>query len=205
VRPAASTRPTPEPDAPIPNKPSFKAAKEAVDAAGASRPAPPEPATVDPEPEQLVEAPAEATPTGDVDIDDVIVAWAEIQSGLPPATKAAVSEAQPISVDHGVITFGVPRARYDSALPRFRKEADNIRTALSQKLGRRMMFKPVAHDGFDADPSPAKETLDEEPPDDDETIDLHDLVDGDAGPAVDSVSLITQTLGATVVEEVPRD
>jgi hypothetical protein len=47
--------------------------------------------------------------------------------------------------------------------------------------------------------------LDEEPPPDDE-IDLADLVDESATvPAADSVTLITQSLGATVVEEVPRD
>jgi DNA polymerase-3 subunit gamma/tau len=153
----------------------------------------------------------EPGPAGDVDIDDVIVAWAEILPDLPPATRAAVREAQPLAVDGGVITFGVPSAHYDVALPRFKKEADNIRAALSDKLGRRMMFKPVRHDGFDADParssSPVEPPpLDEEPPDGDE-IDLHDLVDeaADSVPALDSVSLITQSLGATVVEEVPRD
>jgi hypothetical protein len=139
----------------------------------------------------------------------VIVAWAEIQSGLPPATRAAVSAAQPLAVDDGVITFGVPRAQYDVALPRFKKEADNIRAALSRLLGREMKFKPVPHDGFDADPAtstgPSSAPLDEEPPDDDE-IDLADLVDEASGaPAVDSVTMITQSLGATVVEEVPRD
>ena len=37
-------------------------------------------------------------------------------------------------------------------------------------------------------------------------LDLADLVDEEAGaPAVDSVTLITQSLGATVVEEMPRD
>jgi DNA polymerase-3 subunit gamma/tau len=156
-------------------------------------------------------APERSTPqpAGDVDIDDVIVAWAEIQSGLPPATKAAVSAAQPLSVDDGVITFGVPRAQYEVALPRFRKEADNIRAALSRLLGREMKFKPVPHDGFDADPGAhrgaSSPPLDEEPPPDDE-IDLADLVDeGDGAPAVDSVTLITQSLGATVVEELPRD
>jgi hypothetical protein len=167
----------------------------------------PEPAT----PESAAPDPASAapTPTGEVDIDDVIVAWAEIQTGLPPATRAAVSAAQPLAVDDGVITFGVPRAQYEVALPRFKKEADNIRAALSRLLGREMKFKPVPHDGFDAAPgvqeSSAGAPLDEEPPGDDE-IDLAELVDEEAGaPAVDSVTLITQSLGATVIEEVPRD
>ncbi len=157
-----------------------------------------------PAPEAEADAPA-SEPAGDVDIDDVIVAWAEILPELPPATRAAVREAQPLAVDDGVITFGVPKAHYETALPRFRKEADNIRAALSQKLGRRLMFKPVAHDGFDADPIKASEPLDEEPPDD-EVLDLAEMVDDATEvPAVDSVSLITQSLGATVVEEVPRD
>jgi hypothetical protein len=152
-----------------------------------------------------VSLPVPAAPVGDVDIDDVIVAWNEILHVLPPATRAAVSEAQPLAVVDDVITFGVPKARYETALPRFKKEADNIRTALSEKLGRRMMFKAVAHDGFDADPVTAPIVPDEEPPDD-EMVDLAELVDQEsAAPAVDSVTLITQSLGATVVEEVPRD
>ncbi|MFL6217119.1 MAG: hypothetical protein ACJ742_00885, partial [Actinomycetes bacterium] len=61
---------------------------------------------------------------------------------------------------------------------------------------------------FDADPAstsaPEGAPLDEEPPDDE--IDLADLVDeSSTTPAVDSVTLITQSLGATVVEELPRD
>ena len=156
-----------------------------------------------PPPSEAPDPPA-GTPATAVDIDDVIVAWAEILPELPPATRAAVREAQPISVDDGVITFGVPRAHYEVAVPRFKKEADNIRAALSRRLGREMRFKPVPHDGFDADPTPPP-ALEEEPPDD-EDIDLADLVDAGGGaPAVDSVSLITQSLGATVVEEVPRD
>jgi DNA polymerase-3 subunit gamma/tau len=165
----------------------------------ASQPEPDPPAEPEPEP------PAEPATAGDVDIDDVIVAWAEIVSDLPPATKAAVSQAQPLAIDDGVITFGVPRAQYDVAVPRFRKEADNIRAALSSRLGREMKFKPVPHDGFDADPVTAAAPRDDEPPDDD-VLDLADMVDETTeAPAVDSVSLITQSLGATVVEELPRD
>jgi DNA polymerase III subunit gamma/tau len=151
-----------------------------------------------------------------VDIDDVIVAWAEILPELPPATRAAVREAQPLAVDGDVITFGVPRQHYDVALPRFRKEADNIRDALSAKLGQRMKFKPIAHDGFNAPanagpPGAPTEPVDPlgEPPvdlDGDEALDLHDLVNAEPdAAAVDSVSLLTRSFDATVVEEVPRD
>jgi DNA polymerase III subunit gamma/tau len=155
------------------------------------------------EPEPVPEP--EPEPVGEVDIDDVIVAWAEILPELPPATRAAVREAQPLAVDGGVITFGVPKAQYEAALPRFKKEADNIRAALSKRLGRRMMFKPVAHDGFAADPVKVPSGGDDEPPVDD-VLDITEMVDESTDvPAVDSVSLITQSLGATVVEEVPRD
>jgi DNA polymerase-3 subunit gamma/tau len=150
------------------------------------------------------EAAAEAEAGPDIDIDDVILAWPEVLDGLPPATKAAVREAQPISLADGVITFGVPRAQFEVAVPRFRKEADNIRAALSAKLGQRLMFKPVPHDFGGSAASSAAPPDDAPPPDDDE-IDLDDLVDDTADAPVDSVSLITQSLGATVVEEVPRD
>jgi DNA polymerase-3 subunit gamma/tau len=195
-----TTEPTPA------SRPSRSFAELRRERAEADPAPPPEPEPA-PAPESVPEPEPAATPAalGDVDIDDVIVAWAEILPALPPATRAAVREAQPLAVADDVITFGVPKAHYETALPRFRKEADNIRGALSEKLGRRMMFKPVAHDGFEGEPGPATPPPDDEPPDDD-LLDLAEMVD-DASevPAMDSVSLITQSLGATVVEEVPRD
>jgi DNA polymerase-3 subunit gamma/tau len=194
-----ATEPAPPAESPAPP------GAEVEEAVAVAEPAPPADTPADTPADAPAEAPAGEVPAGEVDIDDVIVAWAEILPELPPATRAAVREAQPLAVDDGVITFGVPKAHYETALPRFRKEADNIRAALSQKLGRRMMFKPVAHDGFDADPVKDPAPLDEEPPDDD-MLDLSEMVDDATEvPAVDSVSLITQSLGATVVEEVPRD
>jgi DNA polymerase-3 subunit gamma/tau len=185
---------------------SYAELKREREAASVAPDAAPPPATAAAEPaapEPTTDVPASAPATA-VDIDDVIVAWAAIIDELPPATRAAVRDAQPLALDDGVITFGVPRAQYEIAVPRFKKEADNIRAALSRRLGGEMKFRPVAHD-FGSDPTPAAAPLDEEPPDDDE-IDLADLVDEDGGaPALDSVSLITQSLGATVVEEVPRD
>jgi DNA polymerase III subunit gamma/tau len=213
---AAASAPTAEPGERAPTRSSRSLSELRRERAAAAEPPPdaelelapppdaaPEPAGSVPEPD------ADSVPepeTGEVDIDDVIVAWAEILPDLPPATRAAVSEAQPLSVTGGVITFGVPKARYDVALPRFKKEADNIRAALSRKLGRRMMFKPVAHDGFVTDPVKPAEPRAEEISDDEEMIDIAETVDAPAeAPAVDSVSLITQSFGATVVEEVPRD
>jgi len=160
------------------------------------------------EPEPDPTPAAESAPTTPVDIDDVIVAWAQILPDLPPATRAAVREAQPLSVAGDVITFGVPKERYDVAIPRFKKEADNIRGALSEKLGQRMKFKAVAHDGFDvpAEPSAGSAPPEEPPYDDEEVLDISELVDAapDAA-AIDSLSLITKNFDATVVEEVPRD
>jgi DNA polymerase-3 subunit gamma/tau len=211
ITPEAPTRPTERPTERSSARAgrSFAELKREREVAAASASATTPVSRTEPAPEPS----APAAPVGDVDIDDVIVAWAEIQSGLPPATRAAVSAAQPLSVDDGVITFGVPRAQYEVALPRLRKEADNIRAALSRLLGQEMKFKPVPHDGFDADPgtstASSRAPFDDEPPDEeppDEEIDLADLIDeGSQVPAVDSVTLITQSLGATVVEEVPRD
>jgi hypothetical protein len=166
--------------------------------------APESPAAPTPEPE------VREAPVGAVDIDDVVVAWAEILPGLPPATRAAVRDAQPLAVDDDVITFGVPRAHYESALPRFKKEADNIRAALSARLGRRMRFKTVPHDGFDSSAmgadADAVASGDPGPDDGDEIVDLDELMDARHDTAaVDSLSLLTRSFDATVVEEVPRD
>ena len=162
-------------------------------------------------------APADLPP---VDLDDVIVAWAAILPALPPATKAAAKEAQPISVDGDVIVFGVPRNLLESSKPRFRREADDIRGALSERLGRRgLKFTLVADDTFGdasadrtadaaapAEPAaPPAPTMDLPPPDE-EHIDITDLVDAPPGDAaVDSLSMLTRQLDATVVEEVPHD
>jgi DNA polymerase-3 subunit gamma/tau len=206
---AVTAAPAPPTRAPAADRPSGRSGRSYAELkrereATAIASAPTEPVGPDSDPEPQPAAPA---PAAAIDIDDVIVAWPDVRDGLPPATKAAVRDAQPLTLDDGVITFGVPRAQYDVAVPRFKKEADNIRAALSARLGRELKFKTVPHD-FGSDPvaaSPSSPPLDEEPPPDDE-IDLADRVDGSEGaPAMDSVTLITQSLGATVVEEVPRD
>jgi hypothetical protein len=174
----------------------------------AARPAaPPDP---EPEPDEPPPASADADPATDVvsvDIDDLILAWSELLTVLPPATRAAAQEAQPLSITDDVITFGVAPNMLANARPRFQKEADTIRDALSTRVGRRMKFLIVAHDGFDARPdqwaAPAQPPVLDEPAE--EEIDLADLVDGDgADVAVDSVSIIAKRLDATVVEEHPR-
>jgi DNA polymerase-3 subunit gamma/tau len=167
----------------------------------------------DPEPEPDDEPPQAPAATSEhesdalpVDIDDVILAWSDLLATLPPATRAAAQEAQPLSIADNVITFGVAPNMLANARPRFKKEADTIRDALSARLGRRMMFNLVSHDGFDApanrsDASPPRR---DEPPAEDE-IDISELVEVDGDEvAVDSVSIIAERLDATVVEEHPR-
>ena len=82
----------------------------------------------------------------------MILAWSDLLGELPPATKAAAQEAQPLSVDDNVITFGVAPVQLPNAKPRFQKEADTIRDALSSRLGRRMLFRLIAHEGFESEP-----------------------------------------------------
>jgi hypothetical protein len=149
-----------------------------------------------------------------LDLDDVIVAWGELLPELPVATRTAVQNAQPLRVDNDVVVFGVAPAMLEAARPRFKKEADTIRAALAARLGRSVRFNLEAAEQFslgDAPgsgaptgeaPSSAPET-DAEPPED---IDLTEMTD--AGPEAStsaSVSVLQDRLGATVVEEVPRD
>jgi DNA polymerase-3 subunit gamma/tau len=201
--------PTPEEPAPAPRSGPAKTIgarkRERAAQPVADEPEPPEPEPAPPPPPQYA---ADAPP---VDLDDVIVAWGDLLGELPPATKAAAQEAQPLSLDENVITFGVPSGLLPNAKPRFQKEADTIRDALSVRLGRRMLFRLVAHEGFEAEPQRASGRVaaprdEEPPPDDEDVVDLTDLVDADSnGAAVDSVSVIAQRLDATVVEEHPRD
>jgi hypothetical protein len=165
--------------------------------------------------EAAAASPARPVGRTDVDLDDVIVAWAEILPRLPPATRAAAQEAQPIALYDDVITFGVPENVRAAAEPRFKKEAENIRTALTERLGRRMQFKLSAVAGFGALPAPPAPggggTVDaarqaEREPDDDDVVDLGELTDvPPPGAAVDSVGLFTSRFDATVVEELPRE
>ena len=176
-------------------------------------PAPPAAAAADAWPTPCMPAPRSPRPRRrrrEVDLDDVIVAWAEILAELPPVTRAAVQEAQPIAVDDGVIMFGVPKAHVRRDERASARRPTRSATRSPQQLGRaRCMFKPVdGTTGFDADPRrhrrPRARSTSRRPTTRCSTStelvdDAHEV------PAVDSVSLITQSLGATVVEEVPRD
>jgi DNA polymerase III gamma/tau subunit len=182
----------PEPAAPPVTEP--EATAEATD------PTPPPTEEEDPvEPKQ--DAPAQS-----VDVDEVILAWATVLPELPVATRSAVQEAQPLSVEGDVVTFGVSPRLIEAARPRFRREANTIRDALSRHVGRSLRFNLVAHEGFSSERGaaataapPAAEP--EEPDDADVVVEP----DEDATPpGVESSSpanLLTESLGATVVEE----
>lgn len=195
--------------------------------AAAPEPAP-EPAPV-PEPAAPAPEPEPAAPSGPLELDDVILAWAAILPELPVATRSSVQEAQPVEVEGDVITFGVPPRLFEAASPRFRREADTIRAALSERLGRRTRFTLVASEGLAAGagaspPSPPTHSAPSEPspppppesdpespgstgaPGDEADIDPRDLVDADPDDgASDSMQMLAENLGATVVEERRRE
>jgi DNA polymerase III subunit gamma/tau len=148
-------------------------------------------------------APAEAGPPT-VDVDDVILAWATVLPELSVATRSAVQEAQPLSVDGDVVTFGVSPRLIEAARPRFRREANTIRDALSRHVGTSLRFNLVPHEGFSGEraaSAPAEPP--EAVPDDSDDV----VVEPDEGatpPGVESTSpasMLTESLGATVVEE----
>ena len=167
-------------------------------------------------------------PLPDIELDDVIVAWAEILPELPMATRTAVQTAQPLRLEGAVIVFGVPPNLIEAAKPRFHRAADSIREAFSRRLGRTMKFKIAPAEDFTAidaaaprgakrggargagpdEPPIGEPPLGEPPPEleSEEHIDLTETVDADTVDIkVSSVGLLEQQLGATVVEEKSRD
>ena len=138
-----------------------------------------------------------------VEVDDVIVAWATVLPELPVATRSAVQEAQPLSVEGDVVTFGVSPRLIEAARPRFRREADTIRDALSRHIGTSLRFNLVEHEGFSGDPAasaPAGPT----PPDEEHDDVVMEPEEAATPPGVESTSptsMLTESLGATVVEE----
>jgi hypothetical protein len=153
------------------------------------------------------------------------VAWNEVLGQLPSGVKRGVQEAQPLSVDGNVVTFGVSRTQMETVKPRFVKDADAIRAAFIEQLGAPPRFKFTVHDWTGGGDAPARrgsgrrrpggdapEPAPEPEPDPEPPIDLIEAVDPDelvdappgAGPQVDSISRLTDALGAKVVEEQPR-
>lgn len=232
--PPRATAPSPRPAGTKPTLGAMKSARAAatpeVDpeiplAPAAAEPPPtpvaaPVPADVEP-PAPASEVPP--APGGSFDLDEVVLAWAEILPSFPMATRSAVQHAQPIRVDGDVVVFGIAPQMLAAAQGRFRAAADTIREALTARLGRTPRFSLVASEAVDlagvGDPgradgadradragaSPAAggdEPPLDEPPDE---VAFDELVDAEpAGPAVSSVGILEAEFGATVVEERPR-
>jgi DNA polymerase III subunit gamma/tau len=160
------------------------------------------------EPEVLEEETAPPS-AASIDVDDVILAWAAVLPELPVATRSAVQEAQPLSVEGDVVTFGVSPRLIEAAKPRFRREADTIRDALSQRVGRSLRFNLIAHEGFTgastsaAPPETATPVPVGEPEDtiEGEPVEIEPGVESAANPT----AFLTESLGATVVEERQHD
>lgn len=184
---------------------------------GASREPPASPASGGPNAGSAADSRAADSPApgppGPLDVDEVIVAWAEILPGLPVATRSAVQSAQPLRVDDDVLVFGVPPTMLEAARPRFKKEADTIRTALAERLGRSLKFTLEPAEQFSlGDPgrprtegAAAGEQPEPERPEPEHDIDLSDTVDVEPSADPAGVGLLRDKLGATVVEELPRD
>jgi hypothetical protein len=139
-------------------------------------------------------------------LDDVIEAWPAALGVLKAPLRAAIQDAQPIALENGIIVFGVPKARYDAINERFRKEAAPIKDAFAQRLGAAPRFMLRAHD-FDRPDTfrpPGAEpaaTVAEPEPEEDEFVDLDELSDAPDAPQSDSVTRLTDMLGAEVVDE----
>ena len=129
--------------------------------------------------------------------------------GFSPATRAAVQSAHPARVDDDVVTFGVDPTLLEAARPRFKKEADTIRAALAARLGRSVKFNLVASEEFsavgDATRRPPVEQAQTEAPPAQAEPEPEDLADASDAPPRRPEERLTEALGATVVEEVPRD
>jgi len=159
----------------------------------------PDPGRESPNP---AETPAESPPTpttGPLDVDDVILAWADLLPALPVATRSAVQEAQPVRVDDDVVVFAISPRLLEAAKPRFKKVADQIREGLGARVGRTLKFTLVPEEATAPDPPTP-------PGEPDDEVDLSELVDVKPGDsAVDSVARLQETFGASVVDDHPGD
>ena len=159
---------------------------------------------VAPPPEESAQGELEQeAPSPSVDVDEVILAWATVLPELPVATRSAVQEAQPLSVEGDIVTFGVSPRLIEAARPRFRREADAIRDALSRHVGCSLRFNLVAHEGFSSERAARAKAGPAAEPEEHDDVAIEPDEDAtppgveSAGPA----NLLTESLGATVVEE----
>jgi DNA polymerase-3 subunit gamma/tau len=195
----ASTPPPPAPRVP----------GRTIGAVRASAESPPPTVRPEPPPPVVDPVPSAGDGGGPLELDDVIVAWGELLPGFSPATRAAVQSAHPTRVDDDVVTFGVDPALLEAARPRFKKEADTIRAALAARLGRSVKFNLVASEEFsavgDATRRPPVERAQTEAPPAEAEPEPEDLAGASDAPPRRPEERLTEALGATVVEEVPRD
>ena len=219
VKPPKRSEPADTPAAPVPVDVTGDPAPRAKPAAlGALRKAAAA-AKTDSAPESAPEsagAPVATEPPPaavDFELDDAIVAWANVLAGLPKALATAIMEAQPVRVDGNVIVFGVARSHIDTVKPRFQKDADAIRQAFIRELGGPPRFSFTPHEWGDGEGPPHRqaraEPEPEPPPEVEDIVDIGDpseLEDAPIsdGPAVDSLSRLADAFGATVVEEQPK-
>jgi DNA polymerase III subunit gamma/tau len=180
--------------APKPAPPS----EDVVGAEGASMP----PASAPTEPREQPDEERARQSAKSIDVDDVILAWAAVLPELPVATRSAVQEAQPLSVEGDVVTFGVSPRLIEAAKPRFRREADTIRDALSQRVGHSLRFNLIAHEGFVGERAstaapPAAPASEPDAVTEPEPVETEPGVQSATNPA----TFLTESLGATVVEE----
>jgi DNA polymerase-3 subunit gamma/tau len=186
----------------------------------AEPPPPPEVSHSEPPPAAAAE-PEPEVPVSPLDLDDVIVAWGSILPELPVATRSAVQNAQPLRVDGDVVYFGIPPSVIEAAKPRFKKEAETIRAALAHHLGRTVRFNLEPADEFalsggqpaaEAASMPAAPPPEPHEPFSDDSPEMEEIADIDLSQntevpdgAPTTVSMLQERLGATVVEELPRD
>lgn len=213
--PADVAAQTPAPTGPAPTLGALRRKRAKESSSSTTEPSVP----ADPLPEPLpgVTTAPLASPSGALELDDVIVAWAAVLPTLPMSTRTAVQEAQPIAIEGDVVVFGVSPRAYERSAARLRRDAPSIRAALAEHLGVGPRFSVVSDESLSDSltsrmPGALGEAVAGEPPpsppadEPEEIVDLEELVDAPkAEAAVDSVSRLQNDFGATVVDEIPRN
>ena len=110
-----------------------------------------------------------------------------------------MQNAQPLRIDDDVLVFGVDPQMLGAASERFRSQADIVRDALAERVGRRFRFTLEAAPEFAVDGPDANAAAE---PDDSPLVEAREEHPPEADPP--PVSRLRTELGATVVEEVPR-
>ena len=140
-------------------------------------------------------------------LDDVILAWATVLPELSVATRSAVQEAQPLSVDGDVVTFGVsPRAASKRRRPDSGARPTRSATRSSGTLGTSRGSTSFPHDGFSGERAARPRRLSRPRRRAGRQRRRHRRARRGRDPAESRVgeltaNMRTESLGATVVEE----